>query len=58
MERDLIYHCIYMLSQFGILMTVFQEARGCKVGRSAMLQAGKQRVQTPIRSLDFFFQFN
>jgi hypothetical protein len=62
MERYvLVYHCIYklsILSQFRILMPVFQESRGSEVGRGAVLQAGKQRVQTPMRLLDFFFQFN
>jgi hypothetical protein len=30
------------------------EARGSVVGWGAMLQAGRSRVQVPLRSLDFF----
>jgi hypothetical protein len=31
-----------------------QGARGSVVGSGAMLQAGRSRVQAPMRSLDFF----
>jgi hypothetical protein len=32
-------------------------ARGSVVGWGAMLQAGRSRVQVPMRSLDFFFNW-
>jgi hypothetical protein len=52
------YICILVLLRHILILLYYLHlgvgARGSVVGSVAMLQAGRSRVQVPMRSLDFF----